>query len=128
MPRARITWDVDNSELTRFRNILTKIIIILDQLDKEIVDSLDIPVLKNVKEEYLKRMSVKSVKDEKDGPSNAKYCIDTKDYEDALRLLEKIYLIVDENNLSSKDFKNIDLTDLVNGDYQYTKTNNQADY
>ena len=48
MPRARITWDVDNSELTRFRNILTKIIIILDQLDKDIVDSLDIPVLQNV--------------------------------------------------------------------------------
>ena len=48
MPRARIIWDVDNSELTRFRNILTKIIIILDQLDKDIVDSLDIPVLQNV--------------------------------------------------------------------------------
>ena len=121
MPRARITWSVDNSELTRFRNILTRITNILDHLDKEIVDSLDIPVLQNVKQEYLKRMSVKSVKDKIDGHSNAKYCVDTKDYEDALRLLEKIYLIVDENNLSPKDFKNIDLNDLVNGDYQYTK-------
>lgn len=90
--------------------------------------SLDIPVLKNVKQEYLKRMSVKSIKDEKDGHSDAKYCIDTKDFEDTLRLLERIYLIVGENNLSPKDFKNIDLDDLVNGDYQYTKTNNQADY
>ena len=60
-------------------------------------------------------MSVKTVNDEKDGHSNAKYFVDTKDFEDALRLLEKIYLIVDENNLSSKDFKNIDLNDLIDG-------------
>ena len=119
MARARIIWDVDDSELIRFRNILIKIRIILEQLDQDIVDSLDIPVLKNVKNQYLKRSKVVTVKDEIDGHSIAKYCIELKDFKDCLRLLDEVFLIMDENNLSSKDFQNIDIDNLVNNDFQY---------
>ena len=87
MARARISWNVDRSEIDKFQNILTNIRTILDRLDNDIVDSLDIPVLENVKDQYLKRMSVKSVKDEKDGHSIAKYFIDLKDFENCLRFL-----------------------------------------
>ena len=121
MARARIRWDVDRSEIDKFQNILAKIKIILEQLDKDIVDSLDIPVLQNINEQYLKRMSVKTIYDKKDGHSIAKYFVDTKDFEDALRLLEKIYLIVEENNLSSEDFKNIDIINLAYKDHQFFK-------
>ena len=63
MARARIRWDVDRSDIDKFQNILSKIMNILEQLDKDIVGSLDIPVLQNINEQYLKRMSVKTIYD-----------------------------------------------------------------